>query len=335
MGRTPAGCRERRHGRVVPAAVAALLGVGGFVSPVSVRPAGAAALACGSIVLRSVVLTGNITGCTGPGLVIGADDITVNLGGFVLSGTAANTNTGINTNFHRRVILKNGTVTSFGTGVRVLGSDSVTVKTLTVKGNRGAAGLLLDGASASVVSQNKVVNNAVPVGVDLLGGSSSSVTDNKIANNGIPAGGGQPARGIGVRVTLGDDQLLSGNLIRGNLGGGVAVHRPSRIAGNTVSDNGGHGIHVADEDQIQTSMVSGNVVCNNARHGLLAAGAGNTISENDVGAGATGCLPNGRVSGVDLFDEGAVQGVPMAPCPNTWSGNFTAGDTFNHPCVTA
>ena len=52
-------------------------------------------LACGTTITKNTVLRADITGCTGPGLIIGANGVTLDLGGHVVSGAAVTITSGI------------------------------------------------------------------------------------------------------------------------------------------------------------------------------------------------------------------------------------------------
>ena len=79
-------------------------------------------------------------------------------------------------------------------------------------------------------------------------------------------------------------------------------------------------------------IVTGNLVCDNGRDGIFMAFDGNTVTDNDVGAGTADCLPNARTTGYDLFDREAGNSEPVdlvIEFRSTWRNNYTEGDTFN------
>lgn len=60
---------------------------GGLLGPaLPARAAGLGALACGQTITVSPTLTADLVGCTGPGLVIGADGVTLDLAGHTIAG---------------------------------------------------------------------------------------------------------------------------------------------------------------------------------------------------------------------------------------------------------
>lgn len=67
----------------VGAAVAVLLGAGAFASSAAAAPVG-----CGTVVTRDTTLTADIGPCNSGGLAVGADNVTLDLGGHTVFGKA-------------------------------------------------------------------------------------------------------------------------------------------------------------------------------------------------------------------------------------------------------
>src|SRR4051812_21996440 len=65
----------------------------GFIA-IGAAPARAAEPACGSVVTKSTTLQRNLTNYPGDGLVIGADNLTLDLGSHTIEGTATSTTPG-------------------------------------------------------------------------------------------------------------------------------------------------------------------------------------------------------------------------------------------------
>jgi hypothetical protein len=85
----------RRRTQVVRSVGVALVLVASVTlvtSTAQARPIG-----CGSVVTHDVVLTRDLLGCQGDGLVIGASGITVNLGGHTVAGVSPTTVSGSGT----------------------------------------------------------------------------------------------------------------------------------------------------------------------------------------------------------------------------------------------
>ena len=83
-------------------------------SVVAVAPAAAkSGPACGQTITASTKLKHDLVGCSGNGLVVGADNITIDLNGHSIRGVNAPGSIGIANDGHQRVEIKNGTIADF------------------------------------------------------------------------------------------------------------------------------------------------------------------------------------------------------------------------------
>jgi hypothetical protein len=82
-GRRRRSVAARATGLTVVATAAVMLGAGGGMSLAS------APLACGDTITADVTLTADLTGCQDNGLVIGADNVTLDLNGHTIGGDGA------------------------------------------------------------------------------------------------------------------------------------------------------------------------------------------------------------------------------------------------------
>ncbi len=91
-------------------------------------------VACGDTLTSGVILTTDLT-CDGDGLLIGADDVTVNLAGHTLGGPGYGV--GVTLQGHKGVTVKNGVITGFGTAsVHADQGASVTLSRVRISGTR-------------------------------------------------------------------------------------------------------------------------------------------------------------------------------------------------------
>jgi len=99
------------------------------------------AVSCGDVLTEDTTLDGDLS-CSGTALVIGSDDITVDLNGHVLSGDG--TGMGVdNSGGYDGVTIENGTIQDFEEGVLAQGADDLTLQGLAVI---GAGGDMANGA---------------------------------------------------------------------------------------------------------------------------------------------------------------------------------------------
>src|SRR5690242_19035946 len=88
-------------------------------------PALAADPGCGAVVTDDLVLTSDLTGCPGDGLVVAAPDVTVDLGEHVVSGTGL----GVGVNVQAPgAIVRHGSISGFDRGVSVVVDDVGTAR---------------------------------------------------------------------------------------------------------------------------------------------------------------------------------------------------------------
>src|SRR3954468_9000934 len=95
--------------------------------------AGAQQLACGATTTRSTTLRADLRNCPGDGLVIGRDNITLDLGRRTVDGTG--NGAGIKLTGRRGVRIAGGTVKEFAVGIGLDASRSNRVSNVTLTGH--------------------------------------------------------------------------------------------------------------------------------------------------------------------------------------------------------
>ncbi len=281
----------------------------------------AAHVDCGQVITQSTTLDADVGPCPGEGIVIDADNITLDLGGHSILGTG--TSSGIVVTGHHLVRIANGTVAGFADGVRMsLGSNNAI--------------------------EHLVVRDNVSTGIALAANRGNLIRSNLITNNG--------ASGIGTAAS--SENLIESNIVRGNGGAGVGVGGRSlnflasgnRLRENWISDNAGDGVLLGLRLVTNTEIVA-NVISDNGRNGILVSVFSfdqccDLIQDNVIwGNGANGVLIQGNrplsvpaslnneILTNNAFSNGAFDLADENPgCDNnTWAGN-TFG-TRNQPCI--
>jgi parallel beta-helix repeat protein len=207
-----------------------------FVS--SVEPAFATHVGCGEVVTTSVKLDSDLTNCPGDGLVVGADGITIDLGGHTIAGDRSRGLLGSGIDAHlgyNRVVVENGTITTFFDGVLLRRSSGSALRNLTVTNVEN--GLHLVDSPGNTVEKNSI-SPLQPSGLGILvegESDSNTVEKNNVsqANVGIELGNtGFESRKIP------DGNLVQKNELRSNdfgmLLGGVLRNQ---IQKNLLVDN--------------------------------------------------------------------------------------------------
>jgi parallel beta-helix repeat protein len=356
--------RFRKFGVLFAAAVASTLptigGAGADVSPV-----------CGQTITSNTTLTADLGPCPNFGLIIGASNITLDLGGHTLSGTPQPLdNAGVYMKGRTGVTVKNGTITAFDAGVAIEGGTANTVSNIRAIDNIGrfSGGVFSnfgDGVAIMSSTNNKILSNVLQNNAPYSGvGIYTLVDSNHPRTTSGPASG---------NVIDGND-VLSNKLGRDGLTGsndndGIRLETNTTgtiITNNRVIDSGLDGIalFVGSAD----TVIRGNQVLNNglyrtaARNGdgiMVGRTSDRTVIENNYvrGNGDNGILvrnPAGALPGATLvrvIGNTAVGNAVRPTIPNanfgpaydlydrnpdcdsnTWLGNRY--HTFNPPCVT-
>ena len=263
-------------------------------------------LSCGQVITKSTTLTADLGPCSGNGIIIGADNITLNLNGHTISGTPGpgdGNAAGVRLPMRSGVLVtgqpgnsgKTGTITGFDAGVVVNGGSANTVENLTVRDNIGpndstatlGDGIVLFSSADNTIRNNTVDHNGLYDGIGVLGSGSHR---NTVAANTITRSVSGTDLGTGVGVVLSGvideatGDMIHGNkvvdnLIQANAGAGssnVNV-QDGLIARNTIEDNGhvmrpGNGIGlrtgVNPDSRIGHNVVQNNAIRRNGGKGI-------------------------------------------------------------------
>lgn len=230
--------------------IAALAALPAFVSIAAASQGqaggGTAIASCNQTVTTNAYLIASFA-CPGTnGVVVGADEITIDLRGFTLRGNRTAGTYGIDDNGFDHVTIKNGVVRNFQYGVYAHGTaDGIGISDLVASGNAGG-GILVGGESASVRSSTASGNAGR--GIDLAGNR------HKIQSS---AAVGNADTGI---VVEGDSASVKSATASGNGGPGIQVLGDSAsIQGATATGNGGSGIYASGSStEVRSSAASGN-----------------------------------------------------------------------------
>lgn len=236
---------------------ALLAGVAAFTLPTITGAQAQVQPACGQTITQNTTLTADLGPCPNYGLIIGADNIVLDLGGHRIFGTANfQDHAGVYVPGRTGVTVRNGTVTGFDGGVIIEGGSRNTVTGINATRNIGrAAG---------------GINTKYGEGIGIMSSSFNQILSNSTIDNG-------PFAGIGVYSLVDTDhpRAFSGpstnNLIQGNqvlnnvVGrdgftqstdndgirieptnplGSTAVTAANQIIGNMVSGSGLDGIAI-------------------------------------------------------------------------------------------
>ena len=297
-------------------------------------------VACGDTLTADTTLDSDLNCTTTPGLIIGADGITLDLNGFTVTGSACGGCHGIRIVGFIDVTIKNGTVVGFEQGIRGEGVSRLIIKDLTLTGQTSSHAIdILDSEDVEIkdtsislvttfigpeairlesVDGVEVKNVHVDGGFIGVNFACGLCDGSELPTNGMVADSTFEGTFIGVLIANSSDARVENNEI-GLVSGGVDLFGvvPSRgirvgdflpntgtkIVGNQIS-NYGYGILAND---MSASKIHGNIATGNSVDGirLQAGSAGNKVTGNT----ATGN------SGFDLSD------VTCPAVENKWKGN--------------
>jgi parallel beta-helix repeat protein len=213
---------------------------------------------CGDTITVDTKLIRNLVNCPNNGVIIGADNVTLDLNGHVIDGDGTEVadcpvdepcDLGVAAFDHRGLTIKGGTIRDFTFGALVVGTSHSRLSRLDLS-HHLFSGLLVAESTRSVVDGITASDNGLTTdqaGVDIFDSDHLALTGNTIFGNGD----------IGFFVSGLDDSRFDGNALGGNLERetGILLDHGNR---NVFSDN----------------RVSGN------EDGIIVSGDGNTVVRN-------------------------------------------------------
>jgi hypothetical protein len=279
----------------------------------SVDGADAATVTCGQVITASITVDNDLTDCTGKGLVVGANDITIDLNGHTIDSTASIITPdiiGVDVGAFDRVTVRNGRIAHFRTGVR-LGSDAgaatdAVIVALRLDGTdfaiseqRGARNIIAFNEATGFGSSGGAQINLEPssagettVAYNVVNGPMLVLSPrNRIEHNQAPQFYvGEPGNHVAWNVATGTGNFGTRFVVRGS---------DSTIEYNTV---GGLGAAVGIYVESSRNVVRRNIVLKAEETGLLVssgynrvatAAADNVLLNNTVSQGRDGIVISG------------------------------------------
>jgi parallel beta-helix repeat protein len=207
--------------------------------------------------LRDTKLTADVDGCAGDGIVIGADEITLDLNGHTVPGTG--NDDGIDFDGHNGVRVEGGggKVKMFNIGLNLEDANGNTITELSVTDNNNNGVLIQDTAFGNTLKEVTVSNT----------------------------------HGTGVGIFIGDHSngtRLKHVTANGNDNDGIALDNTgdTSVKANHANHNDSDGIHVSGGGVVLTD----NSADNNGDNGIDASGATDGGGNSAKGNGSTNCV---------------------------------------------
>jgi Periplasmic copper-binding protein (NosD) len=300
LGASPSQSEDHVPAHIKIAAAAAMSCI-----VIGAPPAHAAGPGCGAVVAKSTTLQRNLTNCPGDGLVIGADNLTLDLGGHTIDGTAAPATAGIRLAGHHGVRVQRGSLQEFGNGVLLDAADGNALLRVTVRrsfgrgiqlqngshGNRLEFDVSSDNGSSGfglIASDRNVVTHATGTGNAFSGLQGFGASGNRVV------GGTFRDNKTGVGLNEGSNgNLVAGNVLSDNTEPAVGIDGNDNVITGNRSDHDGWGISFSgDRNRIVANVVSNTRGCSDGDCGSgidNSGGANNLVALNVV----TGAVDQG------------------------------------------
>jgi parallel beta-helix repeat protein len=253
--------------------------VAACVLSLAATPARASTVSCGDTITTNTTLHHDLTDCAGSGLVIGRDNIRVNLNGHTVDGNDADDacpgdtscDVGVNNAAgHRGVTVAGGAIREFDVGVLAVDANDNVLRELAT--SRNSVGILLEHSTAGHIVNSSATDNRY-LGMLLLHSSDhNEIRNNRVSGSVLTPGmllDDSDHNRVEKNVLDGNDQGIASsggadyndfvrNRVSHNLGSAISADygTGNRVTENLITDNG-DGITVGFARQTE---ISGNIV---------------------------------------------------------------------------
>jgi parallel beta-helix repeat protein len=280
---------------------------------------------CGETITSDLDLTCDMTCPTGIGLVIGANDITIEGNNHVMDGVTPGdactgsgaARTGIynspseDEEEHNNIVIRNLTIKNFCNGLFLEGDEDFHVVNNTVE-------------NCHIYNNGRNVAEVRSQGIKMTFAYSSTIKNCEVYNNTGGSGCTPPCEngGNGIFLKSGNDNVITNNELYDNkLGGFFCKAKPMRteISNNHVWGNHMGGIILRCKKSMNSTIEHNNASYNYGT-GIFVGGPYNTIRNNDVihnMNGAVQGLPDTGTNGCGV-NFGRDDAAPM-PCGSRWN----------------
>ena len=290
----------RRRARL-PGTVVALAATVAAVLALTGGEASADHVSCGDTITVDTTLDSDLVDCPNNGVVIGADDITLDLNGHTIDGDGELVDPcpakefcdfGVANDGHDRVTIKDGKVRQFANGVILFRARNNRV--LEISSSRNIFfGFVIAESARSLIRDSSGNDNIPPEGdgMGLFGSHHLRIVDNSLRHN----------PGPGIHVDDSNHNLIKGNRISHNFPGILMEADRNRVRRNRFVENDA-GLIVAPGSH---NVIARNRLSKNGDGIAIEKGRGNLVERNLV----VGAREDGIYLGLDAPPIGGVDNV--------------------------
>lgn len=252
---------------------------------------GATVCSCGDTVTASATLTGNLS-CTGHGLIVGANNITLDGNNYALTGDGSGTDYGIkNIDNWDNVTIKNFSITNFNRGIYFGSSTSALIQNNTVSSSTNYGIYLTTSGSSSIIGNT--VNSNGAGGIVLVSSTSTVITSNTTNLNSF----------YGIYLSASPSSTLTSNTSSFNTNYGIYLTNSgsSTLTSNTTNVNGSYaGIYISAS--LSTVLTSNTANLNN--YGFyINDTSGATITSNTASDNVTNLYDYNKSAGSNTYSS--------------------------------
>ena len=240
---------------------------------------------CGETITSDTKLDSDLVNCPNNGIVIGADNVTLDLNGHVIDGDGTEFTScppdelcdiGVVDFDHRGVTIEGGTVRDFSLGVLVVGARDNRVTNLVISNNL-FSGLIVADSSRSEVDRVTATANGLTTdqaGIGVFDSRALTIAKNAVFENGD----------IGLFIVGLDDGRIEKNSVSRNPEAGIILDGSgNELSHNRVSQGQDGVIVTGDANTIARNSLSGTGCPGECGFGIsLEGGTGNVIESNAV-----------------------------------------------------
>jgi parallel beta-helix repeat protein len=258
---------------VVALALAVAVAAGGSMAQTS-------DLSCGATITVDTTLEADLTGCGSNGLVVGADDITLDLNGHSISGDGKPVrrcprrqmcDIGIVNDGHDGVTVRNGSVRGFALGLLVLRVRDNRLAKLSSSRNQ-FFGYVIAESARTVIRDSAGNDNPAPDGdgLGVFGSHDLRILGNSFRRNGQ----------LGMHIESSTHNLIKGNVVARNSDFGIFLEADgNQVRGNRSVRDGVTGIVVGPGSR---NVIAGNRVTASGEGIAIEKGIGNVVARNVI-----------------------------------------------------